>query len=230
MSTKDVTAWRRFAAVVAALVAGSAPAAESAAIKSSIDYQTTGTIDPSGISGPAVATFRGVDSGKLTTVGTWFDLGSLVVAPLPEGQSASYSTPITVTFRPRMLDGNPTPGAAPVALHGVLYGTVNGSQTSGVTMNFPSLPTFLGKSDGSPPDPPSFATFTYGHRKHFLDLSVGGLGNPAPAASGSQTVLRASITSAEAVPEPTALALLGSVGAALAIRRLRRCPRPLPMS
>src|SRR5690242_477860 len=83
--------WTGLRSAVIALALGAwltsdagAAAMSSDSIKSFMEYSTSGTIDPTGISGTPVISFNSVADGAFTAPSS-FSLGEFQVAPLPSG-------------------------------------------------------------------------------------------------------------------------------------------------
>ncbi len=91
-------------------------------------YNTTGTIETTGISGTPVVSFVGVSGGTLTT-GQPFSLGQFIVTPPPDGGTTTYGvTPFQIKFTVTDASGDPAlPKETPITLNGVLDTMLNGS-------------------------------------------------------------------------------------------------------
>jgi hypothetical protein len=202
--------------VASMLMAGLAQPAEPSAIASSIDFQTTGTVGSTGVTGAPVLRFEGRDD-SLTT-GSTFDLGRFVVSPSPDGRSTTYKdTPFDVTFAARAVDGISTPDAAKVSLHGWLEGTITGNDASKLRAIM-SVDSHLDLGA-----PPSFAgPFRAGNLLNYLSPVPSPAGGPLPSASGNSVALQSVVHSTEVVPEPGTLALFACLAAASACRGFRR--------
>jgi hypothetical protein len=219
MNFQDVRQGSRRAVIVALLVTGSHSAAESAAITSSIDYSTSGTIGSGGPGGSSVLNFRGVGGGTLTTGGTPFDLGRFEVAPMAPGTTMTYHfTPFDLSFATRSVDGVATPEARPVVVRGWIDGTITGDDPSKLKILFPGI----NQSEDSPF--PGIAAFPAGHLLNYLDAAPGSSWSLQPPADGGQPPLRGIIQSVripEPTPEPASILIFAGLAAPAFYRRFR---------
>ena len=165
-----------------------------------------------------VLRFEGVDAGTLTTGGTSFDLGRLVVAsPSADGSSTTYNnTPFDVTFTAKAVDGVPIPQAGPVTLGGWLYGTVTGTDTS----RLKALMIVNSNLDDGP-YPSYVPPFRAGDLRVYLASAPYPAGGPPADGTDGSIPLRSVVYATEVVPEPSTLAIFAGLGAAVALRRLR---------
>ncbi len=215
--------------------------ADAAAMSSTIDYSTTGTIGTAGTSRSPVVSFQGINDGVATTpisafqpahysfpipqgYGSAMPLGQFDIAPDSGSNPTTYNNAkFDIELTIRSIDGQPSAtGPIKLDLQGVLNGSVPGlGQSSTLTATFNQV------SAGTPYDT--------GHdisgSRFFGPDSILGLVSPTTqipifvgqVGSGAQPPLSAVIiaTSTDTVPEPSVLAMLIVTGALLAGRRYR---------
>lgn len=208
--------WAEVRALVLALALGGSAAAgaEANAIVADAMYSTSGVIEATRVSGPAVIAFHGVARDDLNAPGPLL-LGEFQVEGLAAGVTATYNrTPFSIDL---MMDG-----ADPIYLSGVLDGTVTGGGAADVLATFsptPVVPTY--------PVPPSGNErwiFGTDGITGILSLPDGGIALATRAGDGDPTVVRAQIRALEPIPSPepaSAAALLAGL-AGIAWRRFRR--------
>lgn len=197
----------RTAVIALGLVAWTATGAEASVLK----YQTSTSLDSSGISGPNAISFvpvssAGVDlsAGEANT-----SLGKFVVAPLPDNQSVTYNnTKFSITFLPASLDKVAANTAAPLVFTGRLNGKVSGDSLSTVTATFDKAPTTM---------------YTIGNQTVQFKLPDSSL-SLVPDQAGGVTTAQTQILSTSGpneapVPEPSTIALFLTTVGGLGLRR-----------
>lgn len=176
-----------------------------------VNYDTSGSIDSSGVSGPGVISFIPVTNGSFDAP-SQFSLGDFQVAALPDGQTTTYTnTPFHITYLVNTVNGNsPNPNQTPIQVSGELNGSITGGDQSSVRATF---------------DPISQPTFLTGNFKNTLSI----LDNPVSlvphTTNGGQTSAQANLDTTSTTinsPEPTSIALFLTALAGLGVRgRLR---------
>lgn len=173
---------------------------EASPITPPIDYSTSGTIDP----GPVK--FVGT-SGSFLTPGT-FSLGDFKVDALPSSASLTYTnTPFSVD-----VNFSTSSGSSELVVQGLLNGTITGNTASSLIATISNVAQ---QGSGTLPFPLNTFTLVAPQTLSPHDLNHGKTDlfayvsyNPA-----GQTLN---------TPEPTTLALFGTVLAGLGVRRWRR--------
>ena len=195
-------------------------------------YETTGTIDPTGMTGAPRVRFVGA-SGAADS-GAPVALGSFAVAPAGAGsEPTTYDrTPVTVEMWTRAIDGTSTAAsdgtpAAPAVIRGWLSGTAGGTGSSALSVLFdqglqpddprfyqphplPPFPAGSSFGPGDPTRPPGFLGFNAGRDLLTLDPS------------GGATPLAGQLDLAVPTPEPTPLLIFLAAGALLGLARRGR--------
>jgi hypothetical protein len=202
----------RTLALALGLVAWGASSSQASAI---INYSTAGSIDSSGISGPGVISFVPVSNATFNTPSA-FSLGDFQVAPLPAGQTTTYTnTPFHITFLANTVNGAaPDPNQTPIQVSGVLNGTVTGSNETEVVATF------------NPVSTPTFLTGQYTNTMSILDSPLSLV--PSTTNNGqtsAQANLESTITTPPPIPEPTSIALFLTTLAGLGVRHHVRTRR-----
>lgn len=197
------------------LVLGLIAPALSAQASPVVNYSTSGTIDSTGVSGTPVISFNSILNSAFAAP-SQFSLGAFQVAPLPDGQTTTYTnTPFNITYLVNTVDGNtPDPNQTPIQVSGVLNGTVTAGNQSQVTATF------------NPVTSPSFLTGPYNNTLTIANSPL--LLVPSTTNSG-QTSAQAFLTSTNtnpgdgtSVPEPSTIALFLTTLAGLGVQRYRR--------
>jgi hypothetical protein len=174
-----------------------------------VNYSTSGTIDSDGITGTPVISFNSVVSSSFASPSS-FSLGDFQVAPLPDGQTATYTnTPFHITLLVNSVDGTePDPNETPIQVSGVLNGTVTGGNQSHVVATF---------------DPITNPDFLTGIFSNTLSITDSPLTLVPSTTNMGQTSAQAFLTSTPApIPEPTTIALFLTAMAGLGVQRARR--------
>ena len=201
---------------LAALVSGGANVLASP-IQATIGYETTGTVETKGMSGTPVVSFAGVDGGTVTTNGNnLFDLGHFVIGTPTPGTTTTYTnTPFTIKFLEQTVNGAlPSPNNTPVEIDGIINGTIAAGAT-------PHFQWGFDRAISTPAMPPLFVTVTT------IDpFRVGNLANDFSAWNSTTDglAIQGMLNTAQAVPEPSALALYCCI-LSLAVRGLYRGAR-----
>ncbi len=175
-----------------------------------MSYDTSGSIDSSGVTGPGVISFIPITSNSFNSP-SGFSLGEFQVAALPGGQSTTYkNTPFHITFLVASVNGQtPTPNETPIQVSGVLNGTVTGGNQSSVVATF---------------DPISQPTFLTGNYTNTLSIPNNPLSLVPNSTLGGQTSAQANlatspVTPVPPIPEPTSVAMFLTTLAGLGVRR-----------
>jgi hypothetical protein len=195
--------------VALALGAGIGSGAEAGAIAGDEMYSTSGVIEPTRVSGPAVIHFDGVGRDPLGASGPLL-LGAFRVEGLTEGFSTHYErTPFSI--------GLEMDGADPVWLSGELNGTVGGDGEVDVVARF--LPTPEVPTDSRPPS--GFERWILGTDgvTGILGLPDGGITLGSGPATAVLAQLRPLPLALAPVPEPGPAAVLLAALAGMAWRR-----------
>jgi len=176
-----------------------------------MNYDTSGSIDSAGVSGPGVISFIPVNNGSFNAPSS-LSLGDFQVAALPEGQTTTYTnTPFHITYLVNTVNGAaPDPNETPIQVSGVLNGSITGGNQSDVVAKF------------DPIQNPTFLTGTF-------ENTLGILDNPLSlvphSTNGGETSAQAHLDTTvvqNPVPEPTSIALFLTTLAGLGVRhRLR---------
>jgi hypothetical protein len=146
---RKIRGWFGPKAALAALVLGllAGGTAEASASPTLINYNTSGTVGLTGITGSNFISFNSVSDGAFVTPST-FSLGEFLVTALPPGVTTSYKdTPFSVTFSIKQVDSDDVT-VQPITITGVLNGEISGPSQSSVraTFNPLTVPNFT--SDG----------------------------------------------------------------------------------
>jgi len=229
------------AALALAPFPGEAEASPAAAgaIRSTVEYSTTGSIAADRVAGSPVVRFQGVGDGFVTTAapfrsgeipvtiplgsGAGAALGSFVATtPAADGLTIYSHTPFTISVHLKSVDGvAPAAGRGDVTVRGWLDGTLAGASPSGVTAHYA-----LAGDHGVPWEPrDSVASFRTGLATQ--TLTIPGVSTPLalPSYGERATVVSAMLVASSPLPspapEPGALAVLlaGAGAAALASGR-----------
>lgn len=177
-------------------------------VASTMDYFTSGRIDPVGITGQNVINFSSINDQPISAPSN-LSLGQFVLNWQPTGQVVTYhNTPFEIDLVPKSIDGKAVSGDQMLKLTGVLNGSVVGSTNSSVVATFnpianPNLTT------GSVVDQFSFTTTS-------LFLS------PYSSNFGHNSIQAHVDTFAAPVPEPTSVAVFLAALGGLGLRRIRR--------
>jgi hypothetical protein len=178
-----------------------------------MNYSTSGTIDPTGVTGTPVISYDSVANGSFNAPSA-FSLGSFQVAALPAGLSTTYNnTPFHITYLANMVNGGtPSVNGTPVTLDGVLNGEITAGSQSDVVATF---------NNTNP------ATFPVGNFTNTLSVLDSPLSLVPSSTNGGLTTAQAQIIvqaiSPQPAPEPTSIAVFLTAIAGLALRRrLRR--------
>ncbi|WP_422928438.1 PEP-CTERM sorting domain-containing protein [Singulisphaera sp. PoT] len=203
---------RRFAGVrMFALAIGMvALTAASGRADAIISYDTSGSIDSTGVSGSGVISFIPITGNSFNSP-SGFSLGEFQVAALPGSQSTTYTnTPFHITFLVSSVDGKtPDPNETPIKVSGVLNGTVTGGNQSSVVATF---------------DPISNPTFLTGDFTNTLSVPNNPLSLVPNSTLGGQTSAQANLDTTPVnpvppIPEPTSVAMFLTTLAGLGVRR-----------
>jgi len=194
-------------ALALGMVAFTAASAHADAI---ISYDTSGSIDTTGVTGSPVISFNSI-SGNSFNSPSGFSLGQFQVAPLQGTQSTTYvDTPFHITFLVSSVDGNkPSPNETPIQVNGVLNGTVTGGNQSSVVATF---------------DPISNPKFMTGNFSNILSIPNNPLSLVPNSTLGGLTSAQANlqttaVNTPPAIPEPTSVAMFLTTLAGLGVRR-----------
>ena len=176
-----------------------------------VTYESSGSIDPTGVSGTPVISYNSVNSGQNNSFDapSNFSLGSFQVAALPDGQTTTYAnTPFHITFLVDTINGAaPTPNQTPITINGTLNGSITGAGNSSVVAQFD--PTTL----------PSFQAGQYSNTLNILDSPY--LLVPSTTDKGQTTVQANLEATPQPVPEPTSIAIFLTTLAGLGAHRVR---------
>ena len=195
-----------------------------------LGYNTSGSsIDPTGISGDA-------DAFKITSVAggtflnpSYLSLGAFQAPTLADGQSLTFSnTPFHFTFQADTINGlsvvnNSAPNDTPIALGGVLNGTLSSNQST--------LNATFGKTDPtSGMFTPYTATDTFKFKTGLYTNTLTLPNNPVAivpfTTNNGMTTAQAFLANASLtspVPEPSTLLLFAATAVGLGFRhRLRK--------
>ena len=208
--------------------------AEASPSATRVTYETSGTIDASGVTGTPVVRFVG-GTGSTATASP-FPLGAFQVDPANTGAVTRYSqTPVTISYWTQAVNGtstaaqNGTP-ASPMVIHGWLSGTVGGANASALSVLFdqglqPDDPRFY-QPRPLPPFPAgaSVGENADGKPPGYLSLNGGQSLLTLNPAGGAMTPVAAAVDLTASVPEPTSVLvfLAGAAALGLARRRPRR--------
>lgn len=178
-----------------------------------ISYDTSGSIDSSGVSGPGVISFNSVMNGSFNSPSS-LSLGDFQVAALPSGQSTTYKdTPFHITLLVNTVNGAaPSPNETPIQVTGVLNGTVTGGDQSDVVAKFDPITT------------PKFRTGNYLNTIGILDNPLSLVPN---STNHGQTSAQAHLDTvlAPPIPEPTSIAMFLTTLAGFGVRHRLRSRR-----
>jgi hypothetical protein len=206
----------RTAVIALSLFAWTTTGVKAAPVPNLLDYSTAGLVlGPTGIAGTNVISFVpvGTTNNPYAEVdpSSNVSLGSFQVAPLPDGQTTSYTnTPFQISFIPNSYAGTKLTDATPVMVTGTLTGQVTGDYQSSVTVSF---------------NPVANGTFDMGGVPSTLNVLQNDQKLLVPASDGGTTTLEASIISSggpnneAAAPEPSTIALFLSTIGGLGLRR-----------
>lgn len=201
----------RLTAIALGLLGWSTPRAWASATASTnlLEYSVAGQIDQTGISGSNVISFVPVQNATIDPTSN-LPLGSFQVAPLPTGQSTTYTnTPFSLTIDPTMFNGT-TMTETPLTVHGHLNGAVSGRYQSSVQVTF---------------DPITQGSFALGGGTSTLSVLQNDHKLLVPSSAGGITTLEGQLAStglspdASPVPEPSTIALFLSTVGGLGLRR-----------
>ncbi len=178
-----------------------------------VTYETSGSIDSTGLDGTPVISFNSVNSGQNNSFNapSNFSLGSFQVAALPDGQTTTYTnTPFHITYLVDTINGAaPTPNQTPITIDGTLNGSINGSRNSSVVAKFDTVTL------------PTFQAGQYSNTLTILDSPY--LLVPRMTSNG-QTTVQANLEATPtppSVPEPTSIAIFLTTLAGLGVHRVR---------
>jgi hypothetical protein len=206
----------RTAVIALSLFAWTTTGVKAAPVPNLLDYSTAGLIEgTSGISGTNVISFVpvGTTNNPYAEVdpNSNLPLGSFQVAPLPAGQSTTYTnTPFQISFIPNSYGGSTLTNVTPVMLTGTLNGQVTGDYQSNVTVAFNSVAN---------------GTFEMGGIPSTINVLQNDQKLLVPASAGGTTTLEATIVTSTnpnpeaAAPEPSTIALFLSTIGGLGLRR-----------
>lgn len=185
-----------------------------------VSYNTSGTIGSDGITGtPNTISFNSVANGVFLSP-SQFSMGDFLVAPLGDGQKATYKdTPFSISIFVKDVDGKTPTSSDPIVVTGVLNGDVVGPNQSSVKATFNKLdiknPVFITGDLTNTLSLPPGETWLVPSTNH------GGL---TSAQGQMETVYTATNTPA---PEPATLTIFAVAIAGYGLRRrLQRSRRP----
>jgi hypothetical protein len=207
--TKGWTGLRN-AVIALGLIAGSSQLAKADQMPTPanlLNYHVAGAIGTTGITGENVVSFVPIVDAAIDPTSN-IPLGSFQVAPLPVGETTTYSnTPFTLTFVPTAFSGN-TLNETPLSLSGTLNGMLSGPYQSSVQVSFnPIMQNGFSLTSGS--------TSTLGLLPNDEKLLV-------PSSAGGNTTLEGQIVSSglpTPSPEPSTIALFLSMVGGLGLRK-----------
>jgi hypothetical protein len=210
------------AVIALGILTTAAPRAHAAATdtnsNSILEYSVAGAIGTSGVSGQNVISFIPVQQAQIDPTSN-LPLGSFQVAPLPPGQTTTYSdTPFNLTLVPTSFDGGAL-NTTPITVSGHLDGMVSGKYQSSVQVTFDLLTNgSFGLGGGT-----SSLSVLQNDHKLLVPSSAGGLTTLEGQLSST------GIPSQSPVPEPSTIALFLSTIGGLGLRKyvLARRPRAL---
>jgi hypothetical protein len=204
--------WTRLrnAVIALGLIAGSHDIANASPMSTPanlLSYNVAGAIGTTGITGKNVVSFVPIVAATIDPTSN-IPLGSFQVAPLPIGETTTYSnTPFSLTFVPTAFSGNSL-NETPLQLTGTLNGTLSGPYQSSVQVAFnPIVQNGFSLTSGS--------SSTLGLLPNDEKLLV-------PSSAGGNTTLEGQIVSSglpTPSPEPSTIALFLSMVGGLGLRK-----------
>lgn len=176
-----------------------------------LSYDTSGSIDSTGVTGPGVISFVPISSNSFNSP-SGFSLGEFQVAALPAGQSTTYTdTPFHITFLVNTVNGStPDPNETPIQVSGMLNGTITGGDQSSVVATF---------------DPISDPTFLTGNFKNTLTIPNNPLSLVPHSTLSGRTSAQANLDTTvvqNPIPEPTSIAMFLTTLAGFGVRQRLR--------
>lgn len=218
---RGIHGWAGLRAAVLALGIGSWAATAGAAplpgdsIRSFMNYSTSGQIGSAGVDGDPVISFTSATNASYTA-SSFFSLGEFQMAPLPTGQTTTYTnTPFSITYIAQKVDGETAdPNGTPVTLTGVLNGTLSGATQSNVIATFDQPTDVL--TDPSADGALAFRTGSVWNNLKVLSRTLQLV--PSTTNGGRTTAQAQNIVTAAPVPEPASVLIFLSAVAGLAFR------------
>jgi len=175
-----------------------------------MSYDTSGSIDSTGVSGPGVISFIPITSNSFNSP-SGFSLGEFQVAALPAGSTTYTNTPFHITFLVNTVNGAaPDPNETPVQVSGVLNGTITGGDQSSVVAHF---------------NPISDPTFLTGSFSNTLTIPNNPLSLVPHSTLAGRTSAQANLDTVAVtnpIPEPTSIAMFLTTLAGLGVRQRLR--------
>lgn len=199
-----ILGWFGPKAALATLVIGLLAAGGTAeASPTLINYNTSGTVGLSGVTGANFISFNSVSDGAFVTPST-FSLGEFLVTALPPGVTTTYKdTPFSVTFSIKQVDGGNIT-ATPITITGVLNGDISGPSQSSVTATF------------NPVSLPNFTTDSVDNNLSILGTTVSLV--PSTTNGGRTTAQAQLFAFDKPVPEPATITVFVAAIAGLGLR------------